>query len=109
MLPETDEKLIFGFNEAQMKFCLNNESQMWQYLVEHDLLFSTDQLTKRKLTGEAPFTLYFTNESPGRAAAWIGYRIVESYMVNNRGTSLESLMNNTDIQGILEKARYSPK
>jgi hypothetical protein len=109
MLPESDVKLIFGFTEGQMKFCKNNESQMWQYLIEHNLLFSSDQLTKRKLTGEAPFTLYFTNESPGRAAAWIGYRIIESYMMNNKGVTLENLMGSTDIQGILEKARYNPK
>ena len=59
----TDE-LIFGFTADQMKFCRNNESQMWQYLIEHDLLFNTEQFTIRKLTGEAPFTSYFTNESP---------------------------------------------
>jgi hypothetical protein len=30
-------------------------------------------------------------------------------MINNKNTSLEDIMKNTDIQGILEKARYSPK
>jgi hypothetical protein len=109
MLPDHDENLIFGFNAGQMKFCKNNENQMWQYLVEHNLLFSSDQLTKRKLTGEAPFTFYFSKESPGRAAVWTGFRIIESYMRNNKNNSLEGLMKNTDIQGILEKARYNPK
>jgi len=109
MLPETDNKLIFGFTEGQMKFCLNNENQMWQYLIEHNLLFNSEQLTIKKLTGEAPYTIYFTNESPGRAAAWIGYRIIEAYMKSEKGITLENLMHNWDIQGILEKARYSPK
>jgi hypothetical protein len=81
---------------------------MWQYLIEHNLLFSSDQFIIRKLIGEAPFTSYFTNESPGRASVWLGFRIVESYMMKNREISLDSLMKNTDIQGILEKARYSP-
>jgi hypothetical protein len=109
MLPEYDENIIFGFTAGQMKFCTNNENQMWQYLVEHNLLFSSDQLTKRKLTGEAPFTSYFSKESPGRAAVWTGYRIIESYMMSNKNTSLEDLMKKTDIQEILEKARYNPK
>jgi hypothetical protein len=109
MLPEHSDNLIFGFTAGQMKFCRNNEAMMWQYLVEHNLLFSSEQLTKRKLTGEAPFTLYFSKESPGRAAVWLGFRIIESYMINNKNTSLEDIMKNTDIQGILEKARYSPK
>jgi hypothetical protein len=108
MLPEKKDNLIFGFSSDQMKFCLNNENQMWQYLVENNLLFSTEQLTKRKLTGEAPFTSYFSKESPGRAAVWIGFRIIESYMINNRRITLKDLMINTDIQGILGKARYNP-
>ena len=109
MLPEATDELIFGFTTNQLKFCVNNESQMWQYLVEHNLLFSTDQLTIRKLTGEAPFTSYFTNESPGRAAVWIGFRIVESYMIKNKNVKPEDLMNNTDVQSILEGAKYNPK
>lgn len=109
MLPDHEDNLIFGFTAGQMKFCRNNENQIWQYLVEHNLLFSSDQLTRRKLTGEAPFTSYFSKESPGRAAVWTGFRIIESFMMNNKDTSLEDLMKNTDIQGILEKARYNPK
>jgi hypothetical protein len=108
MLPETADELIFGFTTPQMKFCRSNESQMWQYLVEKNLLFTTDQFTIRKLTGEAPFTSYFSKESPGRASVWLGFRIVESYMMKNPGIKLEDLLNNSDVQEILEKAKYSP-
>ncbi|MDY0098472.1 MAG: hypothetical protein RBR81_04670 [Bacteroidales bacterium] len=109
MLPETSDEIIFGFNTDQMRFCRNNEAQMWQYLVEHDLLFRTDMLTIRKLVGNAPFTSYFTNESPGRAAVWTGFRIVESYMTRNSGVSLHELMDNKDVQLIVEKSRYNPQ
>jgi hypothetical protein len=109
MLPETRDEIIFGFTPEQMKFCRNNEGQMWQYLIENDLFFKTDQFTIRKLVGDGPFTSYFTNESPGRAAVWLGFRIIESYMNKNRGTSLESLMRDINVQEILEKARYNPQ
>ena len=109
MLPETSDEIIFGFTPDQMKFCRNNESQMWQYLIENNLLFNSDQLTIRKLTGEAPFTGYFSKESPGRAAVWLGFRIVESFMMKNQGTKIEEMIKNTDVQGILEKAKYSPQ
>ena len=109
MLPEVTDEIIFGFTPDQLKFCRNNENQMWQYLIEKDLLFNTDQLTIHKLTGEAPFTSYFTNESPGRAAVWIGFRIVESYMMKNPDISLNDLMKDVDIQLILEKAKYNPQ
>jgi hypothetical protein len=108
MLPDIPDEIIFGFTPDQMKFCRNNEGKMWQYLIENDLVFKTDHFIIRKLVGDAPFTSYFTNESPGRAAVWIGFRIVESYMTKNRRTSLESLMRDLNIQEILEKARYNP-
>lgn len=109
MLPDETDEIVFGFSSDQLKFCRNNENQMWQYLIENDLLFKTDQFTIRKLTGEAPFTGYFTNESPGRAAVWIGFRIIESYMMKNPGVKLKDMMANPDVQGILEKAKYSPQ
>ena len=109
MLPAEKEELIFGFTPDQMKFCRNNENQMWTYLLEHDLLFSSDQFIIRKLMGESPFTSYFTNESPGQAAIWIGFRIIESYMMKNPAIKLSDLMQETDIQIILGKAKYSPK
>lgn len=108
MLPDLPDELIFGFTPGQMKFCRNNEDLMWQYLIENDLIFSTDQFVIRKLVGEAPFTSYFTNESPGRAAVWIGFRIIESYMMENSEVLLESLMQSTSVQEILERARYNP-
>jgi hypothetical protein len=109
MLPETSDEIIFGFTSGQMSFCRNNEGQMWQYLVEKNLLFSTDQFVIRKLIGDAPFTGYFTKESPGRAAVWLGFRIVESYMLKNPGVKIEEMIKNTDIQSILEKGKYSPR
>ncbi|HCC71892.1 MAG TPA: hypothetical protein DEQ09_12190, partial [Bacteroidales bacterium] len=67
MLYEYPDSMLFGFTADQMMFCRNNEYRMWEYLIEHDMLFSTDLMLIRKLTGEAPFTSYFTSESPGKA------------------------------------------
>jgi hypothetical protein len=92
-----------------MKFCRNNEFQMWQYLIENNLLFSSDQFTIHKLTGEAPMTSFFSNESPGRAAVWLGFRIIESYMIKNPGIKPGDMIKNADVQGILEKAKYDPR
>jgi hypothetical protein len=109
MLPDMDNERIFGFTAEQMDFCRSNEGGMWEYLIEKDILFSTDNLMITRLTGEAPFTSIFTSESPGRAAVWTGFRIVERYMSNNRGMTLEELMLNSSPEDIMEKARYSPE
>jgi hypothetical protein len=39
----------------------------------------------------------------------MGFRIVESYMKKNRNVTLAGLMGITDVQSILEKARYNPQ
>lgn len=109
MIPEINDTLLFGFTGDQMKFCRNNENQMWMYLIENDLLFSTDKFVIRKLTGEAPFTTYFTNESPGKAAVWQGFRIIESFMSKNKDVSLAEMMSNTDVQTLLDGAKYKPQ
>ena len=108
MMPSLPDTLLHGFTGRQMKFCELSEGDIWQYLVSNDLLFSTDGFLIRKFTGEAPFTSYFTEESPGRAVVWTGFRIIERFMNNNPGVTLEELMKMTDLQAIMTGARYSP-
>lgn len=108
MLPDVPDSLKIGFSPGQMKFCRNNEKQMWTYLVEHKLLFSTDPLEIRKLTEDAPTTYYFPGESPGRAAVWIGWQIVREYARRNPQLSVSDIMNERDYQKILRESRYNP-
>jgi hypothetical protein len=108
MIPDAHDTLLLGFTPAQLKWCKNNSEQMWTYLVGQTLLFSTSNLTIRKLIGPAPFTSFFTQESPGRAVVWLGYRIVDSYMRNNKDVSLPQLMQETDYQKILRLSKFKP-
>ncbi|MBN1388490.1 MAG: hypothetical protein JW965_08600 [Bacteroidales bacterium] len=109
MLNDYPDSVLFGFTSDQMMFCINNEYRMWEYLIEYDMLFSTDIMLIRKLTGEAPFTTYFTSESPGKAGVWLGFRIIESYMKNNPGIELSQLMIYNNYRKILEEAKYNPQ
>lgn len=106
MLPEVEETILFGFDEKQLAFCRANEEFMWMHLIENDLLYATDRLTVNKLIGEGPFTHYFSRESPARAAIWLGYRIIASYMRENPEVSLAALMENADYQSILNASGY---
>ena len=107
LLPETPDSLIFGYTPDQVRWCRNNTAQMWTFLVEKKMLYSTDYLTLNKLIGPAPFCALFTRESPGRAAIWLGYQIVASYMKNNKVT-LEALLQDNDYQQMLAKAKFKP-
>jgi hypothetical protein len=108
MLPDDPDSLLWGFSGPQMEFCTRNEKQMWTNLVEYKQLFLTDRFTIDKYTLEGPFTSGFSQESPGRAAVWIGYRIVEKYMKKNRSISLKDLMKEDDYQKILTLSGYNP-
>ncbi len=108
MLPGEPDSLIWGFTAPQMKFCINNEKQMWTYLIEYKLLFTTDRFVINKFIREGPFTKDFSSESPARAAVWIGYRIVEKYMNKNKSLLLSDLMKENDYQMILSASGYNP-
>lgn len=109
MMPDESDNIIIGFSSEQYGWCIENEKNMWAYLVENKLLFETDQLVIRKLVGEGPFTNYFPRESPGRAAVWLGWQIVNSYMKNSPNSSFQELMNESDYQKILMVSKYDPR
>ncbi len=108
LLPGMPDHMKIGFTQDQMKFCSNNERQMWTFLVEHKLLFSTDPLEIRKLTEDAPTTYYFPSESPGRAAVWLGWQIAREYARRNPELSVGDIVSERDYQKILRGARYHP-
>jgi hypothetical protein len=108
LLPDEPDSLKIGFTIDQMKWCVNNERRMWEYLIENKLLFSSDPMVIQKITGPSPFTYYFTGESPGRTGVWIGWQIIREYAKRNKDLSLAEIMDETDYQKILRKSRYNP-
>ena len=108
LLPDQPDGLKIGYTSDQLKWCKNNERQMWEYLIEHKLIFSSDKMVLQKLTGPAPFSYFFTSESPGRTGIWIGWQIVRKFVNNNKELSLEEILNETDYQKILRESRYNP-
>ena len=78
------------------------------HLVEEKLLFSSDPLVIRKLVEDAPYTSYYTTESPGRAAVWQGWQIIRAFAEENRDLSLHQIMSERDYQEVLRLSRYHP-
>ena len=108
LLPGMADSVKIGFSPDQLKFCRNNQKQMWTYLIEHKLLFLSDPLEIRKLTDDAPTTFYFPKESPGKAAVWIGWQIVREYARRNPDLSLALILGERDYQKILRESKYNP-
>jgi uncharacterized protein YjaZ len=81
---------------------------MWQMIVEQKHLFDNDRMVLQRYIGKSPFTYYLGQESPGGAAIYLGYRIVESYMKRYPETTLADLMKINDGSQVLKEARYNP-
>lgn len=106
--PEIPDTLLWGISSSKLRFCIESEKQMWTYLIENKLLFSTDHFRISQFIEDAPFTKDFSQESPGRAVVWIGYRIIERYLKKNSSADIKELMGETNFQKILNDARYNP-
>lgn len=107
VLGNKQELNVFAYTAEQLKWCKNHEKSMWQLLVEQNMLFSTDALMIQRLSKEAPFTRDFGLDSPPRAGAWLGYRIVEKFMARNK-VSFNELLFNTNSKDLLARSGYRP-
>lgn len=108
VLPDEPLEHLFSFTPEQLEWCRQNEKNMWDGIVQHKLLFSNDKEILSRFLGDAPTTSYFPSASPGRAATWIGYRIIEEYMEQNPKMSVASMMEERDAQLILNGSAYHP-
>lgn len=108
VLPDEPLERLFAFTPEQLEWCRENEKKMWDGIVQHQLLFTKDKQILSCFLGDEPTTSYFPKESPGRAATWIGYRIIKEYMQQHPKTSLQELMTIKDAQLLLNGSTYHP-
>lgn len=110
LLPDYADADKMGYTPEQIKWCEENESYMWRYFLEKEMLYSNDSKLGNRFVNPAPFSKFYLeidNESPGRVGAWIGWQIVRSYMKNNEVPIEELLKMNA--KEIFEKSKYKPK
>ena len=109
-LPDYTDADKMGYTPEQIMWCDDNESYIWRYFIEKEMLYSDDQKLIPRFISPAPFSKFYLeidNESPGRVGAWIGWQIVRSYM-NNNEVSLQELLR-ANAKEIFEKSKYKPK
>ncbi|RTZ03680.1 gliding motility lipoprotein GldB [Flavobacterium sp. GSP6] len=110
LLPKYTEAEKIGYTPEQLLWCQENESYMWRYFIEKELLYSNDQKLIPRFINPAPFSKFYLeidNESPGRVGAWIGWQIVRSYM-NNKDAGIADLLKK-DAKEIFKQSKYKPK
>ncbi len=108
LLPATNDTIKMGYSQKQLKWCRENEYNMWAYFVQKKIFYLSDPVEMVKYTGDGPFTSAFNKESPSRVGIWIGWQIIRSYMDHHPKETLEDLMNEKDAQAILSQSKYKP-
>ena len=109
LMPLTADSVKIGYTEQQLVWARENESQIWRYFVERELLYSTDKGLDARFLDPAPFSkfrLMLDNESPGRIGRYMGWQIVRSFM-DTHEVSLRELLQ-TPGEEIFKRSKYKP-
>lgn len=110
MLPFKSDAEKIGYSEAELNWARTNESEIWRYFVDGELLFSTDVSLPSRFIAPAPFSKFYLeidNESPGRTGQYLGWQIVRAYMKQNKEIDLFKMMQ-TSPQEIFDNTKYKP-
>lgn len=108
VLPKTPDTVKMCYPKKKLDWAVENEKNIWAFLVHDELLYSTDFNTQSSLINDGPFTKGFSNESPARLGIFIGWQIVKEFMLRHPEMSLQELMVQNDAQYILQQSRYKP-
>jgi hypothetical protein len=110
LLPYTADTIILGYTAEQLKWCYENEGEVWAHFIEKDLLYKDEQSTFMRYFNDGPFTSAdgVPPESAPAIGVFEGWQIVKKYMKENSSVTLEELMNETDFEKILKQSKYRP-
>lgn len=109
LLPNYSDADKIGYTEEQIKFCVENEQNIWATFIEQKVLFSNDSRLANRFINPAPFSTFYLeidNETPGRIGTWVGWQIVRSYMNNNK-TSVQDMLK-LDATTLFNQSKYKP-
>lgn len=112
MLPLKSEANRIGYSQNQLEWAISNESYIWRYFVERELLYSTDTKLLNRFINDAPFSKFnlegIDNASPGRLGQYMGWQIIRAYMKNNPETSLKDMLIKEG-QDLFTESKFKPR
>jgi len=109
VLPYHDDFLKVGYTEEQLAWCEQNESDVWSFFIENELLFSSKRQQFLKYVSDGPTSAGMPAESPGNIGSWLGWQIVKSYAKQNPDLTLGDILALEGGEDILRRSRYKPR
>lgn len=107
-MPALHDSILLGFTADQTYWAYDSERSMWEYLVEQNLLFSSDVKVISRFMNDGPFTAGLPEGSPARMAAFTGWRMVHRFMNKHPDLPLADLPGISAAE-ILKKSGYKGK
>ena len=106
----TPDTLLWDYSAIQLQAVKEQESEIWQYLKEQQMLMSNERIDYLNILGDAATNSLLGAPLPGNVGKYIGYRIVESYMNKQTKTPWEDLkkLAKTNASEIYATANYQP-
>jgi hypothetical protein len=90
-LPNASDTLLLGYTSNQLNAIEDNKGDIWTFLSSQNRLFSVDPSLTAAILTEAPYNDYFGEDIPGNVGKYIGYGIVKSWMLQQKGKSKTDL------------------
>lgn len=98
-----------GYTPQQVEWCEKNEAMIYNFFLSNQLLFEKNWAKMRRYVVYGPNTGGMPAESPGNIGTWLGYRMVQSYMENNKDIALDKMFADENAEQFLKKAKYKPR
>ena len=111
MIPFASEAERISYTQEQLEWAKANESYIWRYFIERELLYSSDSKLPGRFIIPAPFSKFYLEEidtqSPDKLGQYIGWQIVRAYMDQNE-VSLKDLFTATT-EEIFNNSKFKPR
>jgi hypothetical protein len=109
MIPNSLDHLKIGISQNKLDWAIENESKVWGYFIENEILFNPDIDLEKRFIDDAPFSKFFLeidNDSTEKIGRFIGWNIVRSFMKNNN-IQLQKMLQ-LDSKDIYYNSKYKP-
>lgn len=110
-LPDYPDYLKINYTNDQYEWALANETNIWNYFVENDLIFSDDGQLVERFIKPGPFSKFYTeidNQSSPKAGVFTGWRIARKFYQQKPETKLQDFLQ-MNAQEIFNQSNYKPK
>ncbi|WP_111306745.1 gliding motility lipoprotein GldB [Confluentibacter sediminis] len=111
MIPFKTEAERIAYTQEQLDWAIANESLIWRYFVERELLYSTDSKLPGRFIIPAPFSKFYLEqidaESPDKLGQFIGWQIVRAYMDQNHVSLIH--MFDASTEEIFTNTKFKPR